>query len=265
MQAQGGTLRTESLKQAPRVWYETFATAMRALGYDASVFYNNGMILALYVDDLLITRPRKDEIQRIKTELQKRFQMSDLGPCAFYLGMQVTRDRATRTLKLSQEGYIKRVLEDFGMESCAGSETPMDPSLKLRPADKEYDADAVFKRQYRSAVGSLMYAMLGTRPDIAFAVSKISQFALNPNQVHWQAVKRVFRYLKATSNLCLEFRGPLKSLSGYSDAAWAGDMETRRSISGYVFNVGSGAISWSSKRQPTVSLSSCEAELKGET
>ena len=110
-----------------------------------------------------------------------------------------------------------------------------------------------------------MYAMLGTRPDIAYAVSVVSRYGSNPNEAHWKAVKRIFRYLRHTVNHQLVFRGDLKPLSGYTDADWAGDQDTRRSTSGYVFDVGSAAISWSSKRQPTVALSTCEAEYIGQT
>lgn len=110
-----------------------------------------------------------------------------------------------------------------------------------------------------------MYLMLDTRPDIAFAVSCLSRFMSNPTSAHITAVKRVCRYLKGTQDLELVFRGDLCPLSGYTDADWAGDTATRRSTSGYIFNLGSGAISWSSKRQPVVALSSCESEYMGET
>ena len=109
-----------------------------------------------------------------------------------------------------------------------------------------------------------MYAMLGTRPDLAFAVSVVSRYSSNPTEAHWSAVKRIFRYIKGTLDIQLTFRGLLSSLTGYTDADWAGDRDTRRSPSGFVFNIGSGAISWSSKRQPTVALSSCEAEYMGQ-
>ena len=110
-----------------------------------------------------------------------------------------------------------------------------------------------------------MYAMLGTRPDLAYAVSVVSRYASRPNNSHWQAVKRIFRYIKGTLDLELTFQGSLRALEGYTDADWAGDRDTRRSTSGFLFNLGSGAISWSSKCQPTVALSSCEAEYMGQT
>jgi hypothetical protein len=110
-----------------------------------------------------------------------------------------------------------------------------------------------------------MYAMLGTGPDIAFSVSVVSRYASNPTQVHMKAVKRIFRYLRGTIDLQLVYKGPIDTLKGYSDADWAGDLDTRRSTSGYAFNVGSAVISWSAKRQATVALSSCEAEYKAQT
>ena len=137
-------------------------------------------------------------------------------------------------------------------------------TIHLDPAAADHIAPAKDKRDYQSAVGSLMYAMMGTRPDIAYAVSVVSRFASNPNESHWKAVKRILRYLRATLSLKLVFRGPLEPLSGYTDSDYAGDTATRRSTSGYVFHLGSAAISWSSKRQPTVALSTCEAEYVGQ-
>lgn len=136
---------------------------------------------------------------------------------------------------------------------------------KFHAAQEDHVATEASRLAYQSAVGSLMYAMLGTRPDIAFAVSVVSRYASNPDESHWKAVKRIFRYLNGTRDWHLVFRGDLKPLTGYTDADWAGDQDTRRSTSGYVFDVGSAAISWSSKRQPTVALSSCEAEYMGQT
>ena len=108
-----------------------------------------------------------------------------------------------------------------------------------------------------------MYAMLRTRLDLAYAVSVVSQYASRPNNSHWQVVKQIFRYIKGTLGLELTFKGSLRALEGYTDTDWAGDRDTRRSTSGFLFNLGSDAISWSSKRQPTVALSSCEAEYMG--
>lgn len=118
---------------------------------------------------------------------------------------------------------------------------------------------------YQRAVGSLMYAMLCTRPDIAFAVSVVSRYSANPTKEHINAAKRILRYLRATIDHKLVFCGPLEALMGYTDADWGGDYDTRRSTSGYVFSLGSRTISWSAKRQPVVSLSTCEVEYIGQT
>jgi hypothetical protein len=174
--------------------------------------------------------------------------MSDLGAYHFYLRIEVIRDRPRRTLRLSQKAYIEKVLQDHGFGSY-----------------QNHQADQIFRRKYQSIVGSLIYAMLGTRPDLTFAVSVVSRFSSNPDKTHMKAVERILRYLHDTADLGLVFRGTLQPLSGYTDSDWAGDPDTRRSTSGYVFTLGSAAISWSSKRQPTVSLSTCEAEYIGQT
>lgn len=260
------------LKQSPRLWFNTLSDFLKTLSFepltaDCSVLVNHkdSIIIAAYVDDLLIAGPNKSTIDKIKAALNERFQMSDLGACAYYLGMSVRRDRANRILRLGQFGYVEKVLRDFNMWESNPNATPMDGTTHLKKSEEDYIAPAELRTQYQSAVGSLMYAMLGTRPDLAYAVSVVSRYGSNPDNSHWHAVKRIFRYLKGTVNLELVFRGGLKPLTGYSDSDWAGDHDTRRSSAGYVFNIGSGAISWSSKRQATVALSSCEAEYIGQT
>ncbi|KAG6988694.1 Retrovirus-related Pol polyprotein from transposon TNT [Fusarium oxysporum f. sp. conglutinans] len=190
--------------------------------------------------------------------------MTDLGPCQYYLGMSVRRDRRNKAIFLSQRAYVEKVLREFDMWESKPVTTPLSTS-KFQPVPDEYKASETTKLWYAKAIGSLMYAMLGTRPDIAFAVSLCSRYLGNPTNEHVQAVKRIMRYLRGTIDLELVFSGPLRPLVGYTDSDWAGDHDTRRSTAGYVFNVGTGAISWSSKRQPTVALSSCEAEYMGQT
>ena len=266
------------LKQSPRIWYRHLLNYLTALGYrplaeDHSVFLHPelNIIIAVYVDDLLIVGPNSDNIAQLKTQLSDKFQMSDLGPCQYYLGMVITRDRPNRTLHLSQEGYIRNILSDHGMLEHDAKDrsknstvcTPME-TTHLQPPAEDFIAPKQSRERYQSAVGSLMYAMMGTRPDIAYAVSVVSRYAANPDDSCWTAVKRIFRYLRGTMQLKLTYRGPLLPLAGYSDSDYAGDPATRRSTSGYVFNLGSAAISWSSKRQPTVALSTCEAEYMGQ-
>ena len=177
------------LKQSPRVWYHTLADFLREQGLeplttDCSVFHLNGtLFIAIYVDDLLLFGPNMAAIRALKRALSDRFQITDLGPVAYYLGMEVTRDRPSRTLWLGQSGYLERVLRDFGMWDCAPVGTPMD-MVKLEAADGSYVADAAVRTRYQSAVGSLMYAIIGTRPDIAYAISVVNRYGSNPTDVY---------------------------------------------------------------------------------
>lgn len=176
----------------------------------------------------------------------------------------VCRDKPQRALFFGQRGYIERTLQDFRMWDAKPVATPIDTS-RMEPSEEGYICSNTEKQWYARAIGSLMYAMLGTRVDTAFSVSILSRYLANPGPAHIKAAKRVMRYLKGTSQMELVLCGALKPLTEYSDADWAGDTQTRRSTSGILFNIGSGAISWSSKRQPTVSLSTCEAEYIAQT
>ncbi len=188
--------------------------------------------------------------------------MTDLGPCKQFLGIQITRDRSIRTIRLSQSDYLKKVLQKHGMEDSKPLATLMEEGLVLPALDKETLVDPDFAQQYQLAIGSLMYAIVYTRPDLAYAVSKLSQYSSNPKKVHWKAVKRVLRYVKGTLDYSLTFGGTSSttSLIGYTDSDWASDKESQQSTSGYVFFLSNGPISWKFKLQPTIALSSCEAE-----
>ena len=169
------------LKQSPRVWYNTLSDHLASFGFtsidaDSSVFSRGTTFIAVYVDDLLIIGPDAAEINAIKSSLSKRFCMSDLGPVAFYLGMTVTRDRPRRILRLGQQSYLAEAIRNCGVWDAVCPTTPM-LITRLEPAEGEYEATPEFKTRYQSYVGTLMYAMLGSRPDIAFAVSCISRYA----------------------------------------------------------------------------------------
>jgi Reverse transcriptase (RNA-dependent DNA polymerase)/GAG-pre-integrase domain len=257
------------LKQSPRVWYKTLSEFLTSQGFlaldaDQSVFVQGSTYIAVYVDDLLIIGPHMATIDKLKNALSERFKMTNLGPVAFYLGMTITRDRRKRILRIGQKSYLQEAIRAANLCNQPAPFTPM-VNGKLRPGGDEYEAEPEFKRQYQSLVGTLMYAMLGSRPDIAFAVSCVSRYASNPTHDHMEAVRRIFLYLQGTINYELTFQGDLRSLQGYSDSDWAGDSATSRSTAGFIFNIGSGAISWSSKRQPTVALSTCEAEYQAQT
>ena len=257
------------LKQAPRIWYQTLTNFLRGLGFepinaDLGIFVRSSMYIAVYVDDLLIVGPSIAEIKRIKRQLRNRFQMSDLGPCTYYLGMLIQRDRQNRILRLSQEAYIDKVISQFGMENCKPVSTPMETSPSV-DNQASYVCPPSDRIEYQRVVGSSMYIMLGTRGDIASAVSLASRYLANPGPQHIKLARRIVRYLAGTKGLKLTYKGQLETLKGFTDADWAGCRDTRRSTAGYLFNLGSGAVSWQSKRQSVVALSTCEAEFLGQT
>uniref|UniRef100_A0A3Q7JAX8 Reverse transcriptase Ty1/copia-type domain-containing protein n=1 Tax=Solanum lycopersicum TaxID=4081 RepID=A0A3Q7JAX8_SOLLC len=199
---------------------------------------------------MLIAAKKKYDIQKLKGLLSAEFEMKDLGAARKILGMEIIRDRERRKLFLSQRSYIQKVLARFGMSSSKPIDTPSEE-------EKEY----MSRVPYASAVGSLMYAMVCTRSDLAHAVSVVSRFMGQPGREHWQAVKRIFRYLRGTSDVGLIYGGDTQCLvTGYSDSDYAGDVDTRRSITGYVFTLGGSVVSWKATLQPTVTLSTTEAE-----
>ena len=260
-------------KQGPRMWNVKIDEFLKGLNFRSSTYdpciyvrYMEGKILivALYVDDLLLAGDEPDTIMWMKGELSKRFEMKDLGQAKVCLGLEISRVRSEKAVFLSQSKYSISILERFGMQDSRPVPTPMVPnSSKSNPLDSaDPETDAAAKDEpYRQAIGSLMYLMLGTRPDLAYAVGKLSRFCEDPQQKHWMAVKRVFRYIAGSKELGLKFDGHASlDLVGYSDADWAGDTKDRKSTSGFVFTLGGGPISWGSKKQTIVAVSTCEAE-----
>ncbi|KAJ4720195.1 Retrovirus-related Pol polyprotein from transposon TNT 1-94 [Melia azedarach] len=262
------------LKQSPRQWYKRFDSYMIEIGYtrslyDCCVYYSkatNGSLiyLVLYVDDMLIAAENKSDVQKLKDLLSVEFEMKDLGAARKILGMEIYRDRSKKKLFLSQKGYIQKILSRFGMSTAKPIDTPSAANAHLSVAfapksveEKEY----MSRVPYTSAVGSLMYAMVCTRPNLAQSVSVVSRFMGEPGKEHWQAVKRIFRYLKGTFDVGLIYRGDTQCLvTGFSDSDYAGDVDSRRSMTGYVFTLGSSVVSWKATLQPTVTLSTTEAE-----
>ena len=219
------------------------------------------MLMALYVDDLLLAGSDIDTIKWMKGELGKRFEMKDLGEAKVCIALEIRRDRTAKTLSLTQTKtkYESNVLERFRMSTCNPSLTPMEPG---RTTTISTENDSETNAPYREAVGCLMYLMVGTRPDLAYAIGKLSQHSANPCESHWAGVKRVMRYVQGTRNLGIVFNSKSKSpdFLGFSDVDWAGCSDSRKSTSGYVFKFCSGAISWSSRKQTMVATSTCEAE-----
>jgi len=261
------------LKQAPRQWYKKFESVMVQQGYkkttsDHCVFVqkfsdNDFIILLLYVDDMLIVGLNSLRIQNLKGELSKSFAMKDLGPAKQILGIRITRDRKCKKLWLSQEKYIEKVLQRFNMAKAKAVSTPLPTSLKLsvKQSPNEQEEEYLQKVPYASAVGSLMYAMVCTRPDLAHAVGVVSRFLSNPGKEHWNAVKWILRYLQGTSSLKLCFGTEKPILCGYTDSDMAGDVDSRRSTSGYLVTFAGGAVSWQSRLQKCIALSTTEAEF----
>lgn len=169
------------------------------------------------MDDLQITGSSLAEIHAIKQALSERFHMSDLRPCQYYLGMTVTHNRKNRILRLGQRAYLEKILRDHKMIDCKAAPTPME-TQHLEDSPPDYQPTAEFCLQYQSAIGSVMYAILETRPDLAYAVFVLSRYASRPNNSYWQAIKRIFRYIKGTLDMELTFKGPLRAFEGFTDA-----------------------------------------------
>ena len=255
-------------------------------------------IIALYVDDLLIACSELAHLTRVKRALTEQFEMEDLGEASFLLGIDIRRDRARRTISLGQSAYVTALLERHGMSDCKPCSTPtakdfiatvVKPAaaVQSKEADSEVPAaageaptavvaapvaaavvDTVDRqsaiREYQAIIGGVMFAMICTRPDIAYAVNSLAQFASDPSPVHVQALKRVLRYLRGTVHRRITYTGTgapdsQPRLTGYSDASWGGGAGCR-SVTGYAFMLAGGVISWQSARQKTVALSTVEAE-----
>jgi hypothetical protein len=189
--------------------------------------------------------------------------MRDMGEVHWFLAMEITRDRAAKTITINQRQYLSKILKRFRMEKAHPMSTPMAANLKL----PKLEVATIDRHLFQSMLGSLMYAAVGTRPDIAFATHYLAQHTISPGKKHLEALKRVFRYLKGTQDLGLVYDGKQfgEGLSGFSDSDWAGEQNTRRSVSGYCFTFCGAATSWSSKKQQTIALSSTEAEYMAMT
>jgi hypothetical protein len=215
--------------------------------------------MLVYVDDMAIFGSKKD-IQDTKDYIGSCYKYTDLGEIEHFLGIHITRDRSKKILTIDQSHYIQRIVQRFDMQTCRPAYTPFATGTNLT-ANTETDSDSAITSRYQQLVGSLMYAMLGTRPDTCFAVNRLSQYGLNPTQTHLLAAQHVLRYLKTTYNYKLIFgKNDSTELIGYSDSDWAGDKDTYRSTTGYIFILSGGSIAWATQKQQTVALSSTEAE-----
>eukprot|EP00873_Tetraselmis_striata_P010320 jgi/Tetstr1/430584/TSEL_020381.t1 len=256
------------LKQSPRNWHNTLHKFLVCYGFQqlksdpgAYVYWQGGQlicILVVYVDDMIFAFKDAVWAADFKTALGARFDIKDLGVCAWALGMAVERDWDNATLKVHQAKYIDDMVHKFNLADAFAVSTPAEVGADVPGSNKPLAAEM----PYQALVGSLLYAMVATRPDIAEAVSKLCRVMAKPEERHWQAAKRVLRYLKGTKTLGLTFSGGKADglLHGYCDADWAGDVVSRRSTTGFVFMLCGAAVSWKSQLQATVALSTAEAE-----
>ena len=257
------------LKQASHQWNKTFTQFLEKhnlmrLKKDSCIFKDaaSRIIIALYVDDGLILSRDSTKLREVINFMQTAFKIR-VANLKTFIGLQVTK-LTDGSIIVHQEDYTKKVLKKFELSECKGSSTPFDVSQKLgkdgAPDGRESQEVDV---PYREALGCLNYLSQQTRPDIAFAVSFLSRFSESPRLAHWNAVKRIMRYLKETSGYGLMFRRSFANnlIVAYCDADFAGDIDKRHSTSGYVILMNGGAVAWKSAKQKTVATSTTEAEL----
>lgn len=251
------------LKKSPRYWNERFDKLMMQEGFirskcDYCLYYKKGMkfYVLLYVDDVLLISEDINAIKGLKEELSKNFDMKDMNGVSKYLGINIKKNE--KCIEIDQEDYLIEILKKYNMEECKPVSTPIEVGIKLERS-KEENVELI--KRCRTLIGSLMYAMLGTRPDICYALSYLSRYQAYANEDVWKGLKRVLRYIKGTLKFKLVYKiGIDEPLVGYTDADWGGEQADRKSTSGYIMKVYGCVVSWSSNKQQCVALSSTEAE-----
>lgn len=260
------------LKQSGCEWYGEIYRELVKMGLirseaDWSVFHCLCCVIAIYVDDVILAGTR-EEINKRKAQLSAKFKMVDLGELKWILGFCVTCDRQKRTITLSQEKYIGDVLKRFDVWESHPLALPAEPGVQLsQEMSPKDDAEQEYMKRipYREAVGSLMDAMISTRPDNAYALGEVARFSHNPGQQHWQAVLRIMKYLQKTINFVMTYGGTGdpqydKYPVEWADASFAGDRETRGSVEGFFMMLYGGAVAWRSRMFKDLKLSSSDAE-----
>ncbi|CAI7816241.1 unnamed protein product [Closterium sp. NIES-54] len=260
------------LRQAPREWYDALRTTLAALGFapstaDPSLFLRTDTTLPpfyvlVYVDNLVFATVDTEAMAHVKPELQKRHTCIDLGELTRYLGLRITRDRAQRTITLTQSHMVQQVLQRFRFTYSSPQSTPLPTShsLSAPPSDESVEPSG----PYPELVRCLMYVMTCTRPDLAYPLSILARYVAlgRYRKEHMDAAKRVLLYLCSTSGVGLVLGGRARVvLTGQADASWVDDLAMQRSSQGYTFSLGSGSVSWRSSRSSSVLCSSCEAEI----
>ncbi|CAM8938448.1 unnamed protein product [Rhodiola kirilowii] len=262
------------LKQSPRLWYKRFDSYVLQLGfvrsnYDPCFYFasveNCPVYMLLYVDDILLISKSVDKIKVLKSQLSSEFDMKDLGKAKKILGMVIDRDRSKCFLKLHQRPYLEKIVSKFSSLDCKPVQVPLAPHFILSKSQSP-KSDVEFAKMenvpYANAIGSVMYAMISSRPDLSYAISLLSRFMSNPGHEHWLALKHVFAYIRSTLDvgLCYKRRQDDLKLIGYVDADFGGDRDTRKSTTALYFTLGACCISWKSQLQSIVTISSTESE-----
>jgi len=254
------------LKQAALAWWKQLTKSMKILGFkqltvDAGVFIylkdNETVIVVIYIDDALFIGKNKLLVNKLKGDFMKHWECRDLGDFKEFLRMNICRER--HKIFITQTAYLDKVLKKFNMFNAQVASTPLPEGYQ--PMSYEGTIDQEQRSRFQSVISSLLYIMLGTRPDIAYAVTRLSQFSVNPSKEHLDKALYICRYLAGTRDYALIYDGTSdQGLEEYTDADWGSNPTTRRSTTGFFFLLAKGIISWRSRAQKTVALSSTEAE-----
>ena len=262
------------LKQASRLWNNYMTKKLTTLGWtqiktDGAVFVRDtdsgSAMMAVHVDNFVTFADSKEELSRVRKELHLTFEMKEEDP-DWLMGFRLIDDRERRTVTILHTQYIDTILERFNLAECNPTSTPMEAGLQLSKSDSpqnEEEKKEMHDVPFRELVGSLLWTSLVCHPEITQAVCQVARFNANPGRRHWEAAKRILKYLKGRKDSGLVLGGEPEhalEITAYSDASWAEDRDDRRSTSGYVAKLGKATVSWSSKKQTTVATSSCEAE-----
>lgn len=263
------------LKQSPKNWYKKIDFVLMDNGFihcesDPNLYIlvddSSMVLLALYVDDLILAATSKALVVRVKEILIGQFKMKMLGDLTYCLGVQVHRNRQMGMICIHQSKYAADILEKFNLSMASPVSTPIAVGVKLTTEDQPVTKEDKVEMEsvpYRAAVGCLIYLTVWTRLDIAKATQEVAQFSDNPGRKHWQALKRIYRYLSGTRSYGLTYNASGNNkltLTGWTDADWAANLDSRKSVGAYIFTLNGAAASWSSKLLPTVCLSSTESE-----
>ena len=259
------------LRRSPILWQMKFTGVLRNMGFsevlqEPCVVRRGGVVCFFYVDDIVFAYRKKDAevVANAIAQMRNHFKLNELGELKWFLGIHIFRDRPKRSLWLSQQSYIEKLANEFTAESKSEKwpPTPMDVE-ELLPIPEDFEVQEADRTLYQRKVGSILYAAISTRPDIAFAAARLSRHNCRPGRVHQEAADRVVQYLYKTRHRCIRFghKDTATSFVCASDASFADNTVDRKSSQGYVLKLFGGPVAWRANKQDTVTTSSTEAEL----